>query len=190
VRSERDEQVSGHQRPMAGSGLHSGNGRDVRLDCLGLVSGHQRPAAGVSEQIDPLNARRLAQPADADVDLGQRMVEQEVGLVSAETRVPPEKAVAALGQQAGEVVLGEVDVVVRRDEGRRRPGAGRAMVEALARMAAPARPTTGDGKPGSSSPPGWPAAVGRHGLYTPSGTTMFHKVARRSAATRGGLMSA
>jgi len=71
------------------------------------------------------------------------VVEQEVRLVAAEPGVPAEEAVPALGQVAGEVVLGEVDVVVGRDERRRRRFAGRAVVDALARVAASACPADG-----------------------------------------------
>ena len=113
---------------------------DPALDGLRLVGGHQRPAARVAEQHDPVRPGLLAQPPDPDADLRQRVVEQEVRLVPAEPGIPAEEAESALGQIAGEIVLGEVDVVVGRDERRRRPGPGWPVVDALARVAAGARP--------------------------------------------------
>ena len=108
---------------------------DVGLDALGLVGAHQRPAARVAEQHHTLDAL-LAQPAHTDCDLGEGVVEQEVRLRAAEPGVPTEEPVAALREVRREVVLGEVDVVVRRDERRRRAVAGRGVVDALARVAA------------------------------------------------------
>ncbi len=74
------------------------------------------------------------------------MIEQEVRLVAAEAGVPAEEAVASLGQVARQVVLGKVHVVVRGDEGGRRPLPGRAMVDALARVAAGAGPADDRGR--------------------------------------------
>ena len=79
----------------------------------------------------------LAQEAHADGDVGERVVEHEVRLGAAEAGVPPEEAEAAPGHEVGQVVLGEVDVVVGGDErGRRVRVAGRRVPEALARVAA------------------------------------------------------
>jgi hypothetical protein len=119
---------------------HPGHGLNARLDRLRLVGRHQRSAAGVAEQHDGLHAGQLAQPPHAHADLGERVVEQEMGLVSAEARVPAEEAEAALGHQCGQVMLGEVDVVVRRDECGPRPSGRRPVVQALARVAAGAGP--------------------------------------------------
>ena len=74
----------------------------------------------------------LAQPPHAHADVDHRLVEAEVGAVAAVARVPAEEADAPLGDELGEVVLGEVDLVVRGDERHRRPLPGRAVVEALA----------------------------------------------------------
>src|SRR5262249_49952807 len=73
-------------------------------------------------------------------DLGERVVEQEVRLVAAEPGVPAEEPEAALGQEGGQVVLGEVHVVVRGDERGRRPGVSRAVIDALAWMTTRAGP--------------------------------------------------
>jgi hypothetical protein len=53
------------------------------------------------------------------VSIDQRVVEQEAALESAEAGVPAEKAHAAGGQVVGEVMLGEVDLVVAGDDGDR-----------------------------------------------------------------------
>ena len=101
-----------------------------------MVRPHQRAAAGVAEQHDPLDAL-LAQEPDADADVGEGVVEHEVGLGAAEAGVPPEEPVAPAGHEVGQVVLGEVDVVVGGDErGRRVRVGGRRVPEALARVPA------------------------------------------------------
>src|SRR6516162_10233960 len=69
------------------------------------------------------------------------MVEQKVCLVAAEPGVPAEEPEPPLRQEAGEVVLGEIHVVVRGDERGRRPGAGPPVIDALARMTARAGPS-------------------------------------------------
>ena len=77
----------------------------------------------------------LAEPADADTDVDQRVLQLEHGLVAAVPGVPAEESQAALGDELGQVVLGEVGVVVRGDERDGGPAASRPMVEPLARMA-------------------------------------------------------
>ena len=73
------------------------------------------------------------QPAHPDTDVDQRVIEEEAAFESAETSVPPEEAVAERGQARGQVVLGEVHVVVRRNEGGARRVAGPVVVEPLRR---------------------------------------------------------
>ena len=146
VGGERDEQVAGRQVLDRGQRPHPGDGGDAGLGGLRLIGGHEGPAAGVAQQHDPLRARLLAQPPDADPDLRERVVEQEMRLVPPVTGVPAEEAVTALGQERGQVVLGEVHVVVRGDEGGRGPRAGRPVVDPLARVATGARPAGGRGR--------------------------------------------
>ena len=88
-----------------------------------------------------VDAGLLAQPPHAGADVDERVLEEEVGLVAAVAGVPAEEPDAPLGQQLGEVVLGEVDVVVGGDAGHRRSGARRPVVQALARV----RPVPGAG---------------------------------------------
>ena len=82
-----------------------------------MVRAHQRAAPGVPENHDGFDTRLLAQPSHTRADVDQRVLEQEVGLGAAEARVPAKEAVAALGHEVPEVVLAEIHVVVRGDEG-------------------------------------------------------------------------
>ena len=118
VRRQRHEQVTSGQIRRRSKRPQAGRRTDAGLDRLGLVSGHERSAAGVAEKHDSLDAGQLTQPAHADADLRERVVEQEVRLVPAETGVPAEEAIAAAGQQGCQVMLGKVHVVVRSDERR------------------------------------------------------------------------
>ena len=83
----------------------------------------------------------LPQPPHAGADVDQRVLEEEEGLVAPVAGVPAEEPDAALGERLGEVVLGEVDVVVGRDAGHPRPRARRPVVQALAGV----RPVPGAG---------------------------------------------
>ena len=60
--------------------------------------------------------------------------------IVAEPRVPTQEAEPACGQMIGQVVLGEVDVVVGCDHGNLRPGSPRTVVDALAGPTARSRP--------------------------------------------------
>ncbi len=113
---QRDEQITGRQVLDRRERPHPVGWGNVRLGGLRLVGRHQRPATGVAEQHDLLGSGLLPQPAHPDPDLGQRVVEQEVGLVPAETRVPAEETVTALGEEGSEVMLGEIHVVMGGDE--------------------------------------------------------------------------
>ena len=84
----------------------------------------------------PASSRSHRTPG-ADVD--ERVLEQEERLVAPVPGVPAEEPDAALGQRLGEVVLGEVDVVVGRDARHLRRDARRPVVEPLARDAVRAR---------------------------------------------------
>ena len=75
---------------------------------------------------------------------------RKYGLVAAVAGVPAEEPDAPLGEQLGQVVLGEVDVVVGGDAGHRGPGAGRPVVQALAGVRAVAGP--GAGRRGEGDP--------------------------------------
>ena len=101
---------------------------------------HDDSELGVARELHPGVFVRSFYFQDPDADLRQGVVEQEVRLVAAEPGIPAEEAEPALGEVAGEVVLGEVDVVVGRDECHCRPGPGWPVVDALTRVAARAGP--------------------------------------------------
>jgi hypothetical protein len=103
--------------------------------CLRLVGAHQRTAAGIAENDDFLDAVVL-EPFHADADVDQGMLEQELVLGAAIARVPAQEADSALGHVGREIVLGEVDVVVRCDHRDARLLSLRSPVDALARIAA------------------------------------------------------
>ena len=62
------------------------------------------------------DARRFLQPFHADGDVDQRVLQREQILGAAKARVPAEKAETARGEIGRDVVLGEIDVVVRGDD--------------------------------------------------------------------------
>ena len=86
----------------------------------------------------PACSRNHRTPAPMSIE---RVLEEEEGLVAPVAGVPAEEPDAALGQRLGEVVLGEVDVVVGGDAGHPRSRARRPVVEPLARV----RPVPGAG---------------------------------------------
>ena len=131
-----DVAVGGQQVGEARRGPHAVQRRHVRVDGLRLVGRHQRAATGIAQQHNGFHALHLAQPAHADADVDQRVIEQEAALVAAKAGVPAEEADAAGGHVVGEVVLGEVDLIVRGDHRHLRPAPDAAVVEPLARMAA------------------------------------------------------
>ena len=145
VRGAGDVAVGGRQVGEPGRGPHALQRCHVRVDGLRLVGGHQRPATGITEQHNGFDALDLAQPADADADVDQRVVEQEAALEAAVAGVPAEESDAAGGHVVGEIVLGEVDLVVRGDHRDLGLAAHAAVVEALARVSARARPSRGGG---------------------------------------------
>jgi len=77
----------------------------------------------------------LTQPAYADADVDQRVFQQELIFGAAIAGVPAQEAVAVRGEVGRDVVLAEVDVIVRRNEGGFRPPAGRGGVNPLTGMA-------------------------------------------------------
>ena len=125
---------------LYGQRPHPGHRPDAGLSRLGLVRGHQRAAARVAQQHHLPGPGLFAQPAHPDADLGQRVVQEEVRLAAAEPGVPAEEPEASFGHEAGQVVLGKVHVVVGGDERHPRPAGRRAVVDALARVTARARP--------------------------------------------------
>src|ERR1700677_5242382 len=64
------------------------------------------------------------------------MVEQEAALKPAEPGVPPEKSDPTGRQVIGEIVLGEVDLIVGRDHRNLRFAPDAAVIQALARVSA------------------------------------------------------
>ncbi len=52
----------------------------------------------------------------AGADVGERMLEQEEGLIASEARVPAEKAVTASGDEFTQVVLAEIHIVMGCDQ--------------------------------------------------------------------------
>ena len=147
VRGAGDVAVGGRQVGQSGRGPHALQRRHVRVDGLRLIGGHQRAATGIAQQHNGFDALHLAQPAHADADVDQRVVEQEAALVAAEAGVPAEEADAAGGHVVGEVVLGEVDLIVRGDHRDLRLAADAAVVDPLARMPARTRPAARSGSP-------------------------------------------
>src|SRR5690606_25285169 len=139
VRRQGDVAVGCGQLVHARHGPVVDRGTQRRVDGLGLVGGHERPAPRVAQQHHGVDPRLLAQPADADADVHQRLVEPEVPLVAAEPGVPAQEAEAAPGHVVGEVVLGEVDLVVGGDQRHLGAGALGGVVEALAGVPARAR---------------------------------------------------
>lgn len=113
---ERHVGVGGDEVVDARGRTHPRQRGHVGVDRLGLVGGHERTAAGVAEQHHPGDPGLIAQPPHADAHVREGVIEQEVGLVAAEAGVPTEEPEAVPGEEVGQVVLGEVDVVVRRDE--------------------------------------------------------------------------
>ena len=129
-RGEVEHRVRAAADPTVGS--IDGVGR------LRLVGAHQRAAAGVADDHDHVGAGVLPQPPHAGADVDERVLEEEEGLVAPVARVPAEEPDAALGERLGEVVLGEVDVVVGGDAGhprsRARPAGGRGPGRGAARV--------------------------------------------------------
>ncbi len=85
---------------------------------LGLIGAHQRAAAGIAEDDHPLDTGLLAQPAHAHADVDQGVFEDEQVLGAAITGVPAQKAEAGPGEIGGDIVFGEIDVVVGGDQRR------------------------------------------------------------------------
>ena len=117
------------------AGRMPGRRRHVRVDGLRLVGRHQRPATGITQQHNRFHALDLTQPAHADADVHQCVVENEAALEPTEAGVPAEESDAAGGHVVGEIVLGEVDLVVRGDHRHLGFAPHPAVVEALARVA-------------------------------------------------------
>lgn len=115
----------------------------VRLDGLRLVGGHQRSAARIAQQHNGIHSLDIAQPAHTDADVDQCVVEQEAALEAAEPGVPAEKTDAAGGHVVRQIVLGEVDLVVRGDHRHLRFASHAPVVEPLAGMPAGARAAGG-----------------------------------------------
>ena len=136
--SRGDITVGRRQVVESGRGSHSFQRGDVVRDGVRLIGGHQRSAARIAQQDNGVDALLLAQPAHPDTDVDQRVIEQEAAFESAETSVPPEEAEAAPSHVLGEIVLGEVDLIMRRDHRDGGPVSLGAVVEPLAGM--PARP--------------------------------------------------
>ena len=130
--------VGGRQVGQSGRGPHALQWRHVRVDGLCLVGRHQRTAAGIAQQHNGFYALDLAQPAHPDADVDQCVVQQEAALVSAVAGVPPEESDPAGGHVIGEIVFGEIDLIVRGDHRDLRLAPHAAVVEPLAWM--PARP--------------------------------------------------
>src|SRR2546430_3461103 len=76
-------------------------------------------------------------------DVHHRLCQSEVGAVASIAGVPPEEADAAGGDVLGEVVLGEVHLVVGGDQRDLRPHSVLVVVEALARPPTGTRPGNG-----------------------------------------------
>src|ERR1700730_16037523 len=115
-------------------GSHARKWRHVRLLGLRLVGRHQRAATGVTKQHNGFHTLNFAQPAQADPDVHQRVIQQKAALKPPEAGVPAKEADAAGGDVVGEVVLREVDLIVGGDHRHFRPAADPAVVDALARM--------------------------------------------------------
>ena len=143
VRGAGHVAVGGRQVGQSGRGPHALQRCHVWVDGLRLVSGHQRATAGITQQHNGFHALNLAQPAHPDADVDQRVVEQEAALVSAVAGVPAEEPDPAGGHVIGEIVLGEIDLIVRGDHRDLRFAPHAAVVEALARMAARTGPPRG-----------------------------------------------
>ena len=62
---------------------HPGERDEVGIDRLRLVGPHQRTAPRVAENDDLLDPGFLVEPAYADADVDQRVLEQEVGFSAA-----------------------------------------------------------------------------------------------------------
>src|SRR6185312_11608222 len=76
---------------------------------------HQRAAAGIAQQHDLFYAM-LAQPFHPDADIGDGMLQMEEVLGAAIARIPSQEAEAAPREIGCDIVLGEVDIVVRCDQ--------------------------------------------------------------------------
>ena len=111
-------------------------GGDRGLGGLGLIRGHERPAAAIAEEDDRVDAGHLAQPLHPRADVDEGVLEDEPALVVAEPRVPPEESQAPLGEERGQVVLGEVDGVVAGDDADAGRRTRRPVPDALARVEA------------------------------------------------------
>ena len=138
MRGRGDIAVGWRQVVESGRGAHPFQRGDVACDGVRLVGGHQRSAARIAQQDDGVDALLGTQPAHPDTDVDQRVIEEEAAFESAEAGVPSEEAEPAAGHVLGEIVLGEVDLVMRSDH--RHGGAVTlgAVVEPLAGM--PPRP--------------------------------------------------
>ena len=161
VRVDRDVEVGGRQVEHRVGEREPDRRLDGRVGRLRLVRAHQRAAAGVADDDDGVDTRLLAQPPHARGDVDERVLEQEERLVAAVPGVPAEEPEASLGEGLGEVVLGEVDVVVRRDARHLRRGARRPVVEALARVRSVPGTSAGGGREGHPLP-----LDGRHAAVT------------------------
>ena len=176
--SEEHERVGWRQGQRLGEDGAATRRTDRRFAALRVVRGHQRPPARVAEQHDPLHAP-VAQPLHAHGDLGERVVEEEVRVGAAKPGVPPEEPEAAGGQELGEVVLGEVDVVVRGDErGRRVPPVRGRVEDALAGVATGASPAHDGGAEPDELPIAHEGSVAVSSSRAPSGSASNPGVSR------------
>jgi hypothetical protein len=133
---ERDVEIGRRQaRERIGNRAACSEERSRRLRLIGR---HQRAAARIAEQNDFLGMRFFAQPCHARSDVDQRMFETEQILCAAKARIPAEKAEAALGEERRDVMLREIDIVMRGDHGCTRAFAALCPIEPLTRM--PSRP--------------------------------------------------
>src|SRR5690348_8647527 len=78
----------------------------------------------------------LVQPFHADTDIDERMLQLEQVFRATVARIPTKKSKAARGHQRRDVVLREVDIVVRRDDRNLRHFSGWRPIKTLARVAA------------------------------------------------------
>src|SRR3546814_4271706 len=85
-------------------------------DLLGLIGTHQRAAPRIAENDDRLDAGLLLEPFHADADVEHRMFEQELVLDPAIARVPAEETEALPREIGRDIMFGEIDVIMRRDD--------------------------------------------------------------------------
>jgi hypothetical protein len=104
------------------------------VDGLCLIGRHQRTAAGITQQHYGFRTLRLAQPPHSDADVDKGVIKQKTALVPAIPGVPAQEANTAGCHVVGEVVLGEVDLIMSGDHRDLWLAPHTTVVETLARM--------------------------------------------------------